>query len=451
MIMELKTSKLKNILYGICVWLVYFQRISAFSPKVYTQLSQKTSNLVTHATPDTAKEENPFRKKISADIRIKGVSKHYPEPRQPGKVFVAVDNVSLDIESGGLVALVGASGSGKSTLLRMIAGLESLSSGQIIIDGQDASNVPPQARNIGMVFQSYALFPHMTVAENIAFGLKIKRYSRKVVRERVAELLDVVQLTDFAQRMPHQLSGGQRQRVGLARALAPAPRVLLLDEPFGALDAKVRRSLRGWLRKLHADVGVTTVFVTHDQQEALEIAKTVVVMNQGRIEQIGTPMEIYDAPRNPFVMQFMGDVSTIEKSEYLTKVLTDVETEGIEIGDGKSGAAGAQLSAQDVAVAEAKLQMEGEVGAIGQLLVRPHDIIVHKRRIDNITLPGTVSNVLFLGFEIQMGVFLTDGQEIIARVPKDRYKALGMPTRGEEVFIEIKSRGINVDTIEYMI
>lgn len=229
--------------------------------------------------------------------------------------FVALKDINLTIEHGELVALLGPSGSGKTTLLRIVAGLESPDPGcgQLLFDGRDVTYQPVARRQIGFVFQHYALFRHMTVLENVAFGLKMRRrelgLTRTQIRERVEELLQLVQLEHFRDRYPHQLSGGQRQRVALARALAVQPRVLLLDEPFGALDAKVRRQLRAWLRRLHDDIGLTSVFVTHDQEEALELADRVVVMNTGQIEQIGTPDEVYNQPATPFVAEFMGTVN----------------------------------------------------------------------------------------------------------------------------------------------
>ncbi len=230
-------------------------------------------------------------------------------------VTPALHGVSLDIGSGELVALLGPSGSGKTTLLRILAGLDVPTSGRVLFDGEDALRLTVQQRNVGLVFQSYALFRHMTVLENIGFGLRVRprsrRPSRKEIKRRALELLDLVQLTGLEKRFPAQLSGGQRQRVAFARALAIEPRVLLLDEPFGALDAKVRRELRRWLLEIHNKTGHTTVFVTHDQEEALELADRVVVMSEGKIEQIGTPDEIYDLPNSPFVFSFIGESSVL--------------------------------------------------------------------------------------------------------------------------------------------
>lgn len=237
-------------------------------------------------------------------IEVRKVAKRYGN-------FVALDDVDLSVAPGELTALLGPSGSGKSTLLRVIAGLEGPDSGQVEIDGSDATDLPAQRRNVGFVFQHYAAFKHLTVARNVAFGLEIRRQPKDEIRAKVKELLELVHLDQFADRLPAQLSGGQRQRMALARALAVQPKVLLLDEPFGALDAQVRRELREWLRRLHDEVHVTTVFVTHDQEEAMEVSDRLVVINQGRVEQVGTPDEVYDRPVNPFVMGFLGPVTQL--------------------------------------------------------------------------------------------------------------------------------------------
>ena len=225
--------------------------------------------------------------------------------------FTALDGVSVDVPTGSLTALLGPSGSGKSTLLRVIAGLETPDEGKVVLEGEDVTRVAPQERGVGFVFQHYAAFKHMTVWENVAFGLKIRRRPRAEVKQRVSELLELVQLARLGDRYPAQLSGGQRQRMGLARALAVDPKVLLLDEPFGALDARVRKELRLWLRRLHDETHTTTVIVTHDQEEAMEVADCVVVMNAGRIEQTAPPRELYDNPANEFVMSFVGPVNRL--------------------------------------------------------------------------------------------------------------------------------------------
>jgi len=264
--------------------------------------------------------------------------------------FTALDGVSLDVERGKLVALLGPSGSGKTTLLRIIAGLEYADpgSGRILFHNEDVTDLAAGKRRVGFVFQHYALFRHMTVTENVAFGLKVRgrreRPPAAEIGERVRKLLKLVQLESYGHRFPHQLSGGQRQRIALARALAVEPKVLLLDEPFGALDAKVRKELRRWLRQFHDEIGLTTVFVTHDQEEALEIADQVVIMNQARIEQVGTPQEVYDRPATPFVYQFLGNVNVLR----------------------------AQAMAGAGAFAPSPATMEQD----GQVFVRPHDIEV---------------------------------------------------------------------------
>ncbi|PWN01984.1 sulfate ABC transporter ATP-binding protein [Nocardioides silvaticus] len=237
-------------------------------------------------------------------IEVTNVTKKYGD-------FHALDDVSVSLPTGQLTALLGPSGGGKSTLLRIIAGLDTADSGTVAIEGTNATKLPPQKRNVGFVFQHYAVFKHMTVAKNVAFGLEIRKTPKAEVKRRVGELLELVHLSQFADRLPSQLSGGQRQRMALARALAVEPTVLLLDEPFGALDAKVRKELREWLRRLHDEVHVTTVFVTHDQEEAMEVADEIVVINQGRVEQVGSPDELYDEPANDFVMGFLGEVTRL--------------------------------------------------------------------------------------------------------------------------------------------
>ncbi len=262
--------------------------------------------------------------------------------------FAALENVDLHVPKGKLVALLGPSGSGKTTLLRIIAGLEfpDPGSGRILFHGDDVTDLPAGRRKVGFVFQHYALFRHMSVVENVAFGLRVRRRrdrpSSASIMERAHRLLELVQLDGLAGRFPTQLSGGQRQRVALARALAVEPKVLLLDEPFGALDARVRKELRRWLRRFHDDIQLTTIFVTHDQEEALEIADEVVIMNQGRVEQVGTPQQVYDKPATPFVYQFLGNVN----------VLRVPTLAGALVGDGRPG----------------------EPARDGQIYVRPHDI-----------------------------------------------------------------------------
>jgi sulfate transport system ATP-binding protein len=299
-------------------------------------------------------------------IDITGVNKKFGD-------FVALEDVNVSIPTGQLTALLGPSGGGKSTLLRIIAGLDSADSGRISIEGVDATRMPAQKRNVGFVFQHYAVFKHMTVAKNVAFGLEIRKKPKAEVAERVDELLKLVHLSQFAHRLPSQLSGGQRQRMALARALAVEPTVLLLDEPFGALDAKVRKELRDWLRRLHDEVHVTTVFVTHDQEEALEVADEIVVINEGRVEQIGSPDQLYDEPANDFVMGFLGEVTTLNRQ-----------------------------------------------------MVRPHDIDISTTPVLAGAVEGVVSRVLRIGFEVRVTVLTDDGEEVIVVLTKNHAHALGI-------------------------
>jgi sulfate/thiosulfate transport system ATP-binding protein len=271
-------------------------------------------------------------------------------------VTPALHGVSLDIEPGELVALLGPSGSGKTTLLRILAGLDAPTSGRVLFDGDDALKLAVQRRNVGLVFQSYALFRHMSVLDNIGFGLRVRprsrRPSRAEIKRRALELLDLVQLSGLEKRYPSQLSGGQRQRVAFARALAVEPRVLLLDEPFGALDAKVRRDLRRWLREIHDKTGHTTVFVTHDQEEALELADRVVVMSEGRIEQVGTPDEIYDEPNSPFVFSFIGESSVLPVRVEQGKIWLGERPLDLAAGDTPNGPARLFFRPHDVDVVD---------------------------------------------------------------------------------------------------
>lgn len=313
--------------------------------------------------------------------------------------FKAVDQVSLEIKTGSLVALLGPSGSGKSTLLRLIAGLEAPDSGRIFLTGRDATHERVQQRGIGFVFQHYALFKHLTVRQNIAFGLEIAKQPKNRVKHRVEELLDLVQLKGLGDRYPTQLSGGQRQRVALARALALQPQVLLLDEPFGALDAKVRKDLRSWLRNLHDTVHVTTVFVTHDQEEAMEVSDEIVVMNQGRVEQIGSPAELYDNPASPFVMSFIGPVNVLPSSAPLFE----------QIGH----------------------QVQGP-----QVFLRPHDVLV-ELSADGASVPAIVSRVIHLGWEIQAEVLLEDGQQFTVYLTREQFERLKLQAH-QQVYVRPK-------------
>lgn len=325
-------------------------------------------------------------------IVVENVSKQYGS-------FKAVDGVSLEIKSGSLVALLGPSGSGKSTLLRLIAGLETPDSGRVFITGKDATNTSVQDRNIGFVFQHYALFKHMTVRQNIAFGMDIRKLPKPKIKGRVEELLELVHLTGMGDRFPSQLSGGQRQRVALARALAVEPQVLLLDEPFGALDAKVRKDLRVWLRRLHDEVHVTTVFVTHDQEEAMEVADEIVVMNKGAIEQIGTPAEVYDHPATPFVMSFIGPVNVLPSTSRM------FEGNGFE-------------STQP------------------EIFLRPHDVVV-EREPNSTNVAARVNRLIHLGWEVQAELVLDDGQIVTAHLSRERFDQLKLEPQ-QRVYVKPK-------------
>jgi sulfate transport system ATP-binding protein len=307
-------------------------------------------------------------------IEVRNISKRFGD-------FRALDDVSIDVDSGSLTALLGPSGSGKSTLLRIIAGLEWPDEGEIKLAGEDATPLTPQKRGVGFVFQHYAAFKHMTVRDNIAFGLKIRKRPKDEVTRRVDELLELVQLQGFGNRYPAQLSGGQRQRMALARALAPEPKVLLLDEPFGALDARVRAELRVWLRGLHDETHTTTVFVTHDQEEAMEVADKVVVMNQGRVEQVAGPRELYDSPANPFVMSFVG-----------------------------------------------------QANRFGDTWVRPHDLQVLLTPNET-TREAMVERISHLGFEVRVELARDDGAHVQAQLTRDDAERLELEP-GQIVYVE---------------
>ena len=313
--------------------------------------------------------------------------------------FVALDDVSLDFKAGELVALLGPSGCGKTTLLRIIAGLEQADNGNVILEGEDASQRHVRERQVGFVFQHYALFRHMSVFENIAFGLKVRsrrdRPAPEAIRERVHELLKLVQLDGLDGRYPNQLSGGQRQRVALARALAVEPRVLLLDEPFGALDAKVRKELRRWLRHFHEQVHLTTLFVTHDQEEALEIADEVVIMNQARIEQVGTPQQVYDRPATPFVYQFLGNVNV--------------------------------LRAQSLVDAGIGWNRESVMQAGGSVYVRPHDVEVARHSPSAHGIPAVLRFVHAAGPQARLTLEQVRSREMVdVEVSRAELAALGL-------------------------
>ncbi|MBV8431277.1 MAG: TOBE-like domain-containing protein [Solirubrobacterales bacterium] len=306
-------------------------------------------------------------------IEVRSVTKRFGE-------FTALEDVSLHVAEGSLTALLGPSGSGKSTLLRIIAGLEAPDTGVVLLDGADVTVARPQDRGIGFVFQHYAPFAHMSVFENVAFGLRIRKRPRDEVRQRVDELLALVGLTKWAGQRPDQLSGGQRQRMALARALAVDPNVLLLDEPFGALDANVRGELRRWLRRLHDEQGVTTVLVTHDQEEAMDIADTIAVMNAGRIEQVGSPRQVYDAPASEFVMGFIGPVSRLD----------------------------------------------------GQL-VRPHDVSVSPVPEEG-AVEAMVVRVVHLGFEVRVELELIEGERAHAQLTRGQSEELELAP-GDIVYV----------------
>jgi sulfate transport system ATP-binding protein len=312
-------------------------------------------------------------------IRATNVSKNFG-------TFAALRDVSVDIPSGALTALLGPSGGGKSTLLRIIAGLETPDSGTIEIQGEDSTNLSPQRRNVGFVFQHYAAFKHMTVFGNVAFGLEIRKRPKEEIKARVNELLELVHLEQFAHRYPAQLSGGQRQRMALARALAVEPKVLLLDEPFGALDAQVRKELRTWLRRLHDEVHVTTVFVTHDQEEAMEVADEIVVMAGGEVQQVGSPDDLYERPSSEFVMSFLGPTTRV-----------------------------------------------------GGTLVRPHDVEVLTTPEPG-TVAATVQRVVRLGFEVRIDL-LVDGEPTWAQITRDQARRLAIRP-GDDVRLRAAGAGV---------
>ena len=294
--------------------------------------------------------------------------------------FAALDDVTVEVPDGSLTALLGPSGSGKSTLLRVIGGLDRPDEGTIVIGGVDVTKLPAHKRGIGFVFQHYAAFKHMTVRKNVAFGLDIRKRPKDEIRKRVDDLLELVQLSGFADRYPAQLSGGQRQRMALARALAIEPEVLLLDEPFGALDANVRKDLRAWLRRLHDEMHVTTVFVTHDQEEAMEVSDRIVIVNHGKVEQVGDPHELYDQPANDFVMGFVGPVTRL-----------------------------------------------------GDTLIRPHDIEI-RLEPNGTTHSATISHIARLGFEVRIDLALADGQETSVQVTREESRVLDLEP-GKSVFV----------------
>lgn len=330
--------------------------------------------------------------------------------------FTALHDVSLEVRSGELLALLGPSGSGKTTLLRVIAGLETADSGQVRFNNEDTTHQSIRDRQVGFVFQHYALFRNMTIFENVAFGLRVRpKHSRlkdAEIRERVISLLKLVQLDWLADRYPHQLSGGQRQRIALARALAVEPKVLLLDEPFGALDAKVRKELRIWLRRLHDDMHITSVFVTHDQEEALEVSDRVVVMNEGRIEQIGTPDEVYERPANPFVYEFLGHVNLFHGRIHRGRAtIGDIEIEAPEHAEAENMAAIAY--------------------------VRPHDIEVDRVKNGESALAAHIIHIVSIGPIVRLELAHDDNANknlVQVEISKDRFRTLQLE-KGDRVFV----------------
>lgn len=347
---------------------------------------------------------------MTMSIEIRNVTKHYGS-------FEALSNINLTIPKGELVALLGPSGSGKTTLLRMIAGLESIDTGEILFDGQDLSELHVNQRNVGFVFQHYALFKHMTVFENIAFGLKVRKRSlrppKKVIEKKVNELLELVKLSGFAHRYPSQLSGGQRQRVALARALAVEPKILLLDEPFGALDAKVRKELRRWLRKLHNEIHVTSVFVTHDQEEALDVADSIVIMNKGKIEQLGSPSEVYDKPASPFVYDFLGSVNLFHG----------------RLNQGKLQFGSTQLDAPDYLHAS-------DIQAVGY--VRPYHLKIERQNYSDEAIPATIIFMHSIGPTWYIEMKREDSDNYVeVELSREEYELLQLQL-GELVYVSPK-------------
>ncbi len=320
----------------------------------------------------------------------------------------AVNNVSFSIREGELVALLGPSGGGKTTVLRMIAGLEMPTSGEIIINGKTVNTLSVQERNIGFVFQNYALFKNMTVFKNIAFGLKIKKWKQADREARVTELLELLELTGLEKRYPHQLSGGQRQRVAIARALAPKPSVLLLDEPFGAVDAKIRQELREWLVRLHHDLNVTTLFVTHDQEEAMEVSNRIVIIARGRMEQIGTPRQVYEEPANEFVARFIGVMNVLELE--------------VRHGVGRTG--------------ELFFNLPNVSDGQARIGFRPYAVLISPD-LTQYAFRAVLRHTFFLGVMLRVELELASGLTVRARITKEDYSRLGLQ-EGQEVSFQIR-------------
>jgi len=367
-------------------------------------------------------------------IHVKDVSKRFGG-------HTALDRVSLEVPSGSLVALLGPSGSGKTTLLRIIAGLEAADEGSVLLHDEDAGRVDVRDRNIGFVFQHYALFRHMTVYDNIGFALKVRGRPRREIEVRVRELLRLIQLEGIEKRYPSQLSGGQRQRVALARALAARPHVLLLDEPFGALDARVRKELRDWLRRLHDEIHVTSVFVTHDQEEALELADRIVVMNSGKIEQVGTPEEVYHRPANPFVMKFLGQVNLFHGR---------IEDGEVVLGANPSP----QSSPQTGECADAGPSPRPSQGAKKPVIgyVRPHHLDIARYKNGTPSWPARILRVNAAGHQVRIDALLTaENRTVEVLLPQERYQELALKA-GEDVFVKAREvKVFEVGAVDYSI
>jgi sulfate transport system ATP-binding protein len=349
-------------------------------------------------------------------IEVRGITKTFGD-------FTALKDITLQVPGGELVALLGPSGSGKTTLLRVIAGLEAPDCGQVLFEGQDTTQSSVRERGVGFVFQHYALFRHMTVFQNVAFGLRVRprrtRPSKAEISERVQRLLALVQIERMADRLPSELSGGQRQRVALARALAVEPKVLLLDEPFGALDARVRQELRRWLRRLHDEIHVTSLFVTHDQEEALEVADQVVIVNQGHIEQVGTPDEVFHHPASEFVLNFLGHVNLFH-------------------GRVEGGQAVFGSLAMDVPAGQTT------DGRAARLFVRPHDLEITTDLVHGTGLRARIARVQSAGPAVKLELLAADGQAIQVEISHDEFRRLHLET-GHEVFVRPKESRVFVD------
>lgn len=347
-------------------------------------------------------------------IIIENVSKYYGS-------YQALRNIDLEIKSGELVALLGPSGSGKTSLLRIIAGLEQAENGKILFNEENYTNKHVKDRNVGFVFQHYALFRNMTIFDNIAYGLKVRprktRPSKEVIEQKVSELLQLVKLEGYKNRYPSQLSGGQRQRVALARALAVEPNILLLDEPFGALDAKVRKELRRWLRRLHDEFNVTSVFVTHDQEEAMDVADRVVIMNEGKIEQIGTPEEVYDHPENPFVYDFLGSVNLFKGNVHKGKLVTG----------------------------NVEMNAPGSEDGAGTGYVRAHNFIIEREPAEKDSIASIIDHIHTIGPIVRIEVIRQDTNEPLEiELTKEQYLYLEI-SKGERVFVRPKELKVFVD------